>query len=415
MATTIVFQNATIFDGTGREPYGPGTVVVAGERLHAVGPASQVSAPRDAKVIDLGGKTVMPGLIDAHAHLGFVEQNLESDTEARHPGAVYAYSVARSIKDTLMYGYTTIRDAFGCDWSFKHAIELGMIPGPRIFVANSCLSQTGGHGDMRQRHDRSEPRRWHPLMPPVAIGDGVPEVRRLAREQLRTGADHLKVMAGGGAASPTDPLDAPQFTVEELAAIVYEARVVKKKVMAHVYTAEGIMNCAEAGVHSIEHGNLLDEESAFIMKERGMFLVPTLAVYELRSKYGREQGDPERTIEKINMAKAWAPQSLEIAMAAGVSVASGSDVYGPNGNQKALELECKAAVMGSVKSLVSATKTNSELLGMDSEFGTLEAGKLADLIVVDGNPVEEITVLQNEARITMVVQAGQIVKGDTSS
>lgn len=410
MTESIVFQNATIFDSTGRDPYGPGTVVVSEGRIQAVGPASQVTAPRDARVIDLGGKTVMPGLIDAHAHVGFVEQEFAVNTENRHPGAIYAYTVAAHIKATLMHGFTTIRDAFGCDWTFKLAVERGIIEGPRMFVANSALSQTGGHADMRQRHDRSEPRRWHPLMPPAAIGDGVAEVRNMAREQLRTGADHLKIMAGGGAASPTDPLDAPQFTVEELSAAVYEAAAVKKPVMAHVYVPEGIKNCVEAGIRSIEHGNFLDEESAFMMRERGTFLVPTLTVYELVSRHGREQGVAEGTIEKISFAKGAAPQSVEIAMAAGVSIGSGSDVYGPNGNRKALELELKAAVMGSVKSLISATQTNAELLGMGSEIGTLEPGKLADLIVVDGNPVDDITLLQDETKITIVMQSGRLVK-----
>ena len=143
MAESIVFQNANIFDSTGRDSYGPGTVVVSGERIQAVGLTSQVSPPRDARVIDVGGKTVMPGLIDAHTHLGFVEQEFAVNTENRHPGAVYAYSVARHIKDTLMHGYTTIRDAFGCDWSFKLAVEGGMIEGPRMFVANAAVSQTG--------------------------------------------------------------------------------------------------------------------------------------------------------------------------------------------------------------------------------------------------------------------------------
>lgn len=412
MAETIVFQNATIFDSTGRDPYGPGTVIVTEGKIQAVGLASQVSPPRDARVIDLGGKTIMPGLIDAHAHVGFVEQEFAVNTENRHPGAVYAYSVARHIKDTLMHGFTTIRDAFGCDWSFKLAVERGIIVGPRMFVANAAISQTGGHADMRQRHDRSVPHRWHPLMPSGAIADGVAEVRNAAREQLRTGADHLKIMAGGGAASPTDPLDATQYTVEELSAAVYEARAVKKPVMAHVYVPEGIKNCVEAGIRSIEHGNFLDEESAFMMRERGTFLVPTLTVYELVTRHGREQGVPETTLEKMNYAKRSAPQSVEIAMAAGLSIGSGSDVYGPNSHRKALELELKAAIIGPVKSLISATQTNAELLGMGNDIGSLEPGKLADLIVVDGNPVEDIAILQDEAKIPMVMQSGRLVKGD---
>ena len=220
MPDTVVFQNAIIFDSTGREPYGPGTVVVEGERITAVEPAAQVSAPRDARVIDAEGHTVMPGLIDAHTHVGAVDNSFGANFEDNHPGAIYAYSVARILRETLMAGFTTIRDAGGCDYSFKMAVESGMIPGPRIFTSQAYISQTGGHGDMRQRHDRSEPRALHRLQPRPSICDGVPQVRQAAREQLRTGADQLKVMAGGGAASPTDPLDSPQFTVEEIAAAV---------------------------------------------------------------------------------------------------------------------------------------------------------------------------------------------------
>lgn len=222
------------------------------------------------------------------------------------------------------------------------------------------------------------------------------------------------MMAGGGAVSPTDPLESIQFTVEELAAACYEARAVKKPVMAHVYWPEGIKNCVEAGVLSIEHGNFLDEESAFLMKENGVYLVPTMSVYEVITRHGREQGVSELTIEKINVAKGPVPQSVEIAMSAGVSIGSGSDLFGQNSNKKALELELKAAIMGSVKSLVSATKTNAELLGMANDLGTLEAGKLADLIVVDGNPVENIALLQEEQNITMIMQSGHLVK-DTSA
>lgn len=412
MAESVVLQNVTIFDGTGRDPYGPGAVVVAGPRIEAVG--RQAAAPRDSRVIDLTGKTVMPGLIDAHTHLSAIENSFGGTFENNHPGAVYAYSVASNIRDTLMMGFTTVRDAGGCDYSFKLAVDRGMIPGPRILTSQSFISQTGGHGDMRERHDRMDPRPNHRLSPRPAIADGVPQVRAAAREQLRTGADQIKVMAGGGAASPTDPLDSAQFTVEELAAAVYEARAVKKKVMAHCYVPEGIKNCVAAGIHSIEHGNFLDEEAAFLMKENGVFLVPTLTTYELISRHGREQGVSEVTIDKINFARGRGPQSVEIAMAAGVAIGSGADVFGSNSNKKSMELELKAAIMGADRSLVSATKTNSELVGMANDIGTLEPGKLADLIVVDGNPVEDIAILQREGNISMVMQSGRWVKGGGS-
>ena len=410
MTETVVFQNAIIFDSTGGEPYGPGTVVVEDDRIIAVGPSGQVNVPRDAAVVDADGHTVMPGLIDAHTHVGAVDNSFGANFEDNHPGAIYAYSVARILRETLMAGFTTIRDAGGCDYSFKVAVESGLIPGPRIFTSQAYISQTGGHGDMRQRHDRGVPRAGHRLAPVPAICDGVPQVRQAAREQLRTGADQLKVMAGGGAASPTDPLDSPQFTVEEIAAAVYEARAVRKRVMAHVYVPEGIKNCVEAGVRSIEHGNFLDEEAASLMKENDMYLVPTLTVYELIAERGREQGIAELVIEKINMARGAGRQSVEIAMAAGVNIASGADLFGQNYGLKAVELELKADVMGSIASLVSATRTNAELIERSDEIGTLEPGKLADLIMVRGNPVKDITILQDPQNIPLVMQAGRVVK-----
>ncbi len=404
----IAIVNATIFDGTGRDPYGPAAVVIEDERIMRVGPMAQVVIPRDAQVVDVGGATLVPGLIDAHSHLGNVENNFLARIEDRHPGAVYAFSVAQNLERCLEYGFTTIRDAGGLDWSFKEAVERGLINGPRLFISNGYISQTGGHGDLRPRHDRSDLRPLHRLMPPPAICHGEAEVRRAAREQLRTGADQLKVMAGGGAGSFTDPLDAPQFTVEEIAAAVYEARVVKKPVMAHVYVPEGIKNCVMAGVHSVEHANFLDEESAQLMKEHGTFLVPTLTVFDLLTR--SDQGLPEVTVQKANFAKGAAPQSVEIAVAAGVPIASGSDIFGQHGHLRALELELKAAIMGPTESLVSATRTNAALLGMQDNLGTIEEGKLADIIVVDGNPVEDIAVLQDAGRITMVMKSGRLVK-----
>ena len=408
---TTVFRDATILDCTGRDPIVGGAVVVSGERIEAVGRGDQISVPRDARVVDLGGKTLMPGLIDAHAHMALVEAKI-SGFEALHPGAVYAFSVARNIENTLMQGYTTIRDAGGCDWSFKLAVERGLIKGPRMFVSNGVISQTGGHGDHRQRHNRGDPHQEHPLMAPASIADGVDQVRLAAREQLRTGADQIKVMAGGGAASPTDAVDDPQYTVEELAAAVYEARAVKKYVLAHVYVPQGIKNCVEAGVRSIEHGNFLDEESASLMKEHGVFLVPTLAIFELVSRHGREYGAPESMIEKINGIRDVGPQSLEIAKAIGLKIGSGSDVFGPYAVSRALSLELQAAVLGAMGSIISATRTNAELLGVADDIGTLEPGKLADLIVIDGDPLADISILQDEENVNLVMQSGRVVKGE---
>jgi len=407
---SLALVNGNILDCTGRAPY-LGSMVVSQDRIQAVGPKDQVSPPRDARVLDMEGFTLMPGLMDAHAHVALVDVQL-SGFEDRYPGAVYAMAVARNMEDVLMRGFTTIRDAGGCDWSFKHALERGLVKGPRMFVSNSFLSQTGGHGDHRGRHDRLDPRSNHPLMAPPAIADGPDQVRQAAREQLRTGADQVKVMAGGGAASPTDPVDTPQYTVEELAAAVYEARAVKKYVMAHVYVPEGIKNCVEAGVRSIEHGNFLDEESAFMMREHDMFLVPTLTIYEMVTRMGWEFGASESTLEKIKMVSDVGPQAVEIAMAAGLKIASGTDAFGPYAPYRGLELELKAAVMGPMAAIQSATVTTAELLGIQEDVGTLEKGKLADVIAVKGDPLADIALFQDKDKIALVMQSGVVVKGE---
>ena len=415
MADTVVLTNANIIDCTGRDPISRGAVVIENGRIQSIGPMDQLSSPRDANVIDLGGKTVLPGLIDAHAHVAMVEDNARENTANNHPGAVYAYSVAQAMETTLIHGFTTVRDAGGCDWSFKLAQERGMIKGPRTFVSGMYTSQTGGHGDFRPRHDRTDPcAQWHPVMPPAAVCDGEAEVRRTARDLLRTGADQIKAMAGGGAASPTSLIDAPQFTVEELAAIVYEAGVVRKPVMAHVYVPEGIKNCVETGVTTIEHGNFLDEECAFLMKEHGMFLVPTLAVYELRSNPAPELNIPDYVVEKLNYVKDAGPQSVEIANSVGVKIGSGSDCGGSLQARKAVELELQARVTGPMQALISATAVNAQLMGLGDQIGTLEPGKLADLIVVDGDPLADIRILQDEKKIPLIMQSGRIVKNNGS-
>ncbi|MBM3925011.1 MAG: amidohydrolase family protein [SAR202 cluster bacterium] len=412
MPATTAFLDASILDCAGRDPY-KGVLLVEGRRIKKLGSASQVFIPRDARKIDLAGKTLMPGLMDAHAHVGLVDYH--GSMEAKYPGSTYAFTVARNIADYLDSGFTTIRDAGGCAWSFKESVRRGLIRGPRMFISNGFISQTGGHGDSRPHHHLGPPQHDHPLAPPPFIADGPDAVRRAARENLRQGADQIKVMAGGGAASPTDSLDVPQYTIDELAAAVYEAKAVRKYVMAHVYVPQGIMNCAQAGVLSIEHGNFLDEESASMMKERGMFLVPTLVIYDLIAKAGAKLGSPAATVEKIKQVKVVGSQSIEVAIAAGVKIASGSDVFGAYAGNHAAELELKASVMGNMGAIMASTRVNAELFGILNDTGALEAGKLADLIVVRGDPLADIRILQDSSRVQLVMLEGNIAKDTLES
>jgi len=244
------------------------------------------------------------------------------------------------------------------------------------------------------------------------VCDGVDEVRRAAREQLRLGADQIKVMASGGAMSPADELSATQYTLDELRAAVEEAAAARTYVMAHAYNDGSVRNCLKSGVRSIEHGNLTDEETARLIAESDAYLVPTLVTYEALSEEGESYGVPENVIRKINVARKVGIRALRYAHEAGVKIASGSDLLGPLQSRKARELEIKTEVMSPMESLVSATKTNAELFGIEDEIGTVQEGKLADLLVVAGNPLENIAILQIPDNLRLIMKGGKMVKNE---
>jgi imidazolonepropionase-like amidohydrolase len=303
-----------------------------------------------------------------------------------------------------------VRDAGGLDPAWAGVVEQGLLRGPRILPSGSFLSQTGGHGDWRQPHMDSLEPGVAGLIAGPAIVDGADAMRRAARDQLRRGATQIKVMASGGAASPTDPIDATQFTVEELRAAVEEAAVRDTYVLAHAYHPKSIANCLEAGVRSIEHGNLLDEATAKRMAAEGAFLVPTLVTYEVLDQRAKELGIPDHVAEKIRYVGKTGEESVRIAMEAGVRIGSGSDLLGAPMAEKARELVLQARVMGAMGAIVAATRTNAELFGMAERIGTVEERKQADLIVVDGDPLADIGVLADASRVRVVVKGGAVVK-----
>jgi imidazolonepropionase-like amidohydrolase len=247
------------------------------------------------------------------------------------------------------------------------------------------------------------------------VCDGVDGVRRAAREQLRLGADQIKVMASGGAMSPADELSATQYALEELRAAVEVAEAARTYVMAHAYNDQSVRNCLEAGVRSIEHGNLIDEETARMIAASGAYLVPTLVTYEALSEEGESYGVPENVIRKIDEAREVGIKALRYAYEAGVKIASGSDLLGPLHVHKARELEIKTEVMSPMESLISATRTNAELFGMEEEIGTVEEGKLADLLVVEGNPLEDISVFHTQDNLRLIMKGGRVVKDTLES
>ena len=408
MLEKLVLTHVTIIDCTGTDSRPSMAVVVSGGLIRKVAPSRSLRGPRGAQVIDLGGRTLMPGLIDAHVHLGITETSWEQ--VQREPAAVYAFKVGRVIEQTLDAGFTTVRDAGLVDGGFAQAVEHGYLRGPRILPSGAPISQTGGHGDWRARYQDHWPEPVPGLVAPPVLCDGVEEVRRAARQQLRRGATQVKVMASGGAMSPSDDIETTQLTVEELAAAAYEAKAAGRYAMAHTYSPGSIRNAVEAGVRSIEHGNFLDEETAALMKARGAYLVPTLATYELIDLFGEQYGVSAFSMQKIRLAKARGAESVRIAAAAGVRIGSGSDLLGPMQPFKTLELSLKAAIMGPMAALVSATRTNAELVCLADRTGTVEEGKWADLIVVEGNPVEDIDVLREADNVRLVLKRGEVLK-----
>ncbi len=410
MAGSTLFANAFLVDCAGAEPVERASVIVEGGRIRSVRRGGTGSAGGYDAVFDCAGMTLMPGLTDAHVHIGAVDVNI-LEQHREYPSNLVALMMARFLEDTLMQGFTTVRDAGGADWSFKAAVERGIVEGPRLLISDQPLSQTGGHGDKRRVSETQNAEIFCPTAGMRSIVcDGADEVRRAAREQLRMGADQIKVMASGGAMSPADELSATQYTLDELRAAVEEATAARTYVMAHTYNDESVRNCLEVGVRSVEHGNLISEETARLIAEAGAYLVPTLVTYEALSEEGLRYGVPEENIRKIDEARASGLKALRYAYQAGVSIASGSDLLGPLQDRKARELEIKTEVMSPMESLVSATRTNAGLFGMEAEIGTVEEGKLADLLVVEGNPLEDIAVLQKRDNLRLIMKGGRVVK-----
>jgi imidazolonepropionase-like amidohydrolase len=406
---TSVLINARIIDCTGADPVDNGAVIIEGQRIKEVVSGSPGRLPDDCRVVDCQGYTLLPGLIDAHVHIGSVDPTF-TDQQRKYFTSMLIIKSLKIIKETLDQGFTTVRDVGGADPGFRQAVAEGLIPGPRLFVCGRILSQTGGHADGRLPTETHRPVE-HAAGTMSGIYDGVDAVRRASREQLRQGVDHLKVMAGGGAMSPADEIDTAQYSIDELKAIVFEAENAGKYVAAHCYSDRSIKNCIHSGVRTIEHGNLMTEPAALAIRDAGAYLVPTMVTYEMISKLGRDFGVPENNIRKIDQAREKAAESLEIAFKAGVKIGSGSDLLGPMQIYKGGELELQAQVMGAEGALLAATRTNSEIIRQENNLGTIEAGKLADLILVKGDPLKDIGIFKEyESNLLLIIKDGGIYK-----
>ena len=384
-------------------------MVLEGERIKDVIASGKIGPlPGSVETLDLKGRTLMPGLTDAHVHMCAVEGNT-AEQHRHHPPSLIAAKTLRRIEQALQQGFTTVRDAGGADYGFREAVASGLYPGPRLLVSGRVLSQTGGHGDKRRRAEWIEPVDCCLGMVGV-IADGPHEVRKAAREQLRHDVDQIKIMASGGAMSPSDELDTTQYTVEEMRAAVEEARAVGKYVLAHAYSGSAIRAALQAGVRCIEHGNLLDEAGAHEIRKAGAYLVPTMVTYEAIWREGKTYGVSEHQLQKINAARELSAEGLTQAYRAGCKIGSGSDLLGDMQAQRAVELELKGQVMKPMEVLLSATRVNAEIFRMEDWIGSVEPGKYADLLVVKGNPLQDLRVFQNQDNLHLIMKGGRAYK-----
>ena len=307
----------------------------------------------------------------------------------------------------LMRGFTTVRDAAGADYGVQLAIDRGFLRGPRLFIAGAPISQTGGHADSRSRGVKEFMCSCAGLGLFPAIADGVSEVRRAVREQLRNGANQIKIMAGGGVASPSDPIDGTQYSLEEITAACEEAFAANTYVMAHAYSPRSITRAVQCGVRSIEHGNLLDEPAAKVMKAHGAYLVPTLATYAMLAEEGKRLGWSDEMLGKLDRVKDAGTRAIAIAKAEGIPIAFGTDLLGAMHKQQSIEWRLRAGVQSAVEILQSATSVAAKLLNQEGKLGVIAPGAHADLVVVDGDPTADITLLCDpEKAIVGVMKAG---------
>ncbi|MCH8350227.1 MAG: amidohydrolase family protein [Chloroflexi bacterium] len=407
---TLLLHNATLIDGTGADPRPQTSVLVEDGIIRRVASAENIGRPSEGRVIDLAGMTLMPGLTDAHVHFGAVGVNSLTASSPDDNLTTYVISVIENIELALQEGFTTVRDAGGLDPAFARATEEGLIKGPRILPSGSPLSQTGGHGDRRGRYDENPIRSVPGILAAPVLVDGPESVRAAARQQLRLGASQVKVMASGGVMSPIDALESVQFTVDEMQAAVYEAEMAGKYVLAHCHTSPSVNNALAAGVRSIEHGSILDEETAKSIVEHGAFMVPTLLVMEVLAKSAEAGEIPHYSQMKLRQVHTQMPVSVDLAAHAGVSLGSGTDILGARQSGRGAELSLKARVIGPMDAILSATRTNAQLFRMENRIGCVKEGMEADLIAIAGDPLGDIDVLADGDNVRLVIKGGQVYK-----
>ncbi len=403
----ILFNNCHIFDGAAVMPGESMAVLVEDGRIKEI--SDQPISVSDARVIEAAGRTLMPGLIDAHYHALLADLNV-ANLDIMPPSLLHQHANV-NLKATLERGYTSVRDAGGADIGLVQAVEDGLIPGPRIFHAGKALSQTGGHGDMRP-NTHFEPCACAAYHGPICtVADGVDEVRKAVREELRKGAAQIKLMLSGGVLSPSDPVWMDQYSEAEIRAAVEEAATRRTYVMAHAHTASAARRCVDFGVRSIEHGSLIDRETAEYIATSNAYVVPTLSTIHMMKERGPSLGLPDIFADKLGTLFEDAQRAVAHCQRAGVKLGLGSDLIGPLHEFQAMELVLRAEVTSPTEALTAATRTNAALLDRAGELGIVAIGAIADLLLVDGDPIANIDLLQHQGtHLSVIMKAGTLHK-----
>jgi imidazolonepropionase-like amidohydrolase len=403
-----LFRNAAIVDGSSPEAQPGCDVLVEGNLIREV--SDKAIAPGTADVIDLGGKALLPGLIDCHVHVTASLANLGHN--ANLPSSLIVAHAGHIMRGMLMRGFTSVRDAAGADLGLAMAVEQGLLLGPRLFLCGKALSQTGGHADFRGRFD-GRLASWYldKLGALGRVADGVSDLRLAVREEIKGGANFIKLMVNGGVSSPTDPIEFLGYSREEISAVVEEAGNAKTYVLGHLYTDEAIVRAVELGVHSVEHGNLVSDRGAKLMAQRGAFAVPTLVTYEALANEGAALGLSPVSVAKIDGVRRAGIGSLDIFRRNGVKMAFGSDLLGPMHRHQSAEFEIRGRVLAPHEVIASATSVAAELIQQSGKLGVIAPGAFADLIVVEGNPLKNLALLGGQGdHLTHIMKDGVFVK-----
>lgn len=405
--TVKLLKNARIVDGTATEPTEPTGIVIEDGVIRDVGPAATATTD---EVIDLDGLTVMPGLVDCHVHV--IATTADLGLNATLPSSLVAARSSVLMRNMLMRGFTTVRDLGGADRGMQQAVEEGTFLGPRLVICGKALSQSGGHTDYRGPYDNKSVAWYKDSLGAMGrICDGIPEVQRAAREEIKNGAQFIKVMADGGVSSPSDPIGYLVYSADELKALVEIARSFGSYATGHLYSDEAIVRALDCGFECIEHGNLISDATIARIAKEGIHIVPTNITYDLLARKGAEFGLPAESLAKVSDVREQGLERLEKLYKAGVVTGYGSDLLGGMQIAQSDEFTLRGRYIPADAVIRSATGDAAKVLRMEGRIGTIAPGAHADIIAVNGNPLEDLKLLTEQgAHMPLILKGGELVK-----